>query len=143
MGPPAQGREISYIVLTSGEALDKPAIYFNGAHHGDERSTPEAILGLAQHLIDHQQDPEVAALLQKYRIVLQPIVNPDGLAAGTRRDSEGNDLNREYPFPRQWVRFGTPKEVELVESLMAKFSPKGAVTVHTGTEAVLWPWAFL
>jgi predicted deacylase len=125
-----------------GDPKDSPAIDFNGTHHGDELATPEAMLALADHLITHPDEPEVAKLLEKYAIYLQPVVNPDGLAAQKRKNAEGADLNRAYPYPREWFRFETAPEAELVKDLVDEISPKGAVAFHSGARSVLWPWGY-
>src|ERR1051325_2221221 len=35
-GQSRQGREIDLAIVSRGDPLKKPAIYFNGTHHGDE-----------------------------------------------------------------------------------------------------------
>ena len=62
----------------------------------------------------HGTEPEgmrVVALLRRRTIPgvdlwLVPVINPDGLAAGTRGNADGVDLNRN--FPAMWKRIANP-----------------------------------
>jgi protein MpaA len=59
--------------------------------HGDEPTS----VALARTLIRHLQVLPDTAFLQ--RIAVMPVVNPDGLAAHTRRNAHHIDLNRNFP----------------------------------------------
>jgi murein peptide amidase A len=67
-----------------------PRLYVSAGIHGDE---PAGVLAAAELL----RQPEVFAGLE---VVVFPILNPTGLAAGTRTNAEGIDLNRDYREPR-------------------------------------------
>ena len=137
------GRPIRYLVVSRGEPADKPALYLNGAHHGDEKTSAEAILGLVELLTQHPDQPEIQDLLSNYAIYLQPLVNPDGFASNSRFDAEGRDPNRDYAFPGRRAKdaFKIPS-TRLVAELMAKVRFRAAAAFHAGMEAVLWAWAF-
>jgi protein MpaA len=59
--------------------------------HGDEPAGTPLVQRLADHLAANKQ------LLDGRRVVIVPVANPDGLAARTRTNSRGVDLNRNYP----------------------------------------------
>jgi hypothetical protein len=61
-------------------------IYLSAGIHGDEPAGPQAIL----ELLDEQ------ALSATHHYYICPLLNPVGLAAGTRENADGLDLNRDY-----------------------------------------------
>lgn len=141
LGVSRQGREIDVIAISHRDPATAPAIYFNGTHHGDEWSSTEGILGLADYLVTHHDEPAVKETLDTYAIWLQPLVNPDGHNARTREDSQGSDPNRDYEYPGGSASsaYRLP-EIRLVRDLVAKIKPRGAAAYHSGIEEVIWPW---
>ena len=61
-------------------------LYISSGIHGDEPAGPLALLELL-----HRD-----ALPRNHDIVLCPVLNPSGLAAGTRENTHSIDLNRDY-----------------------------------------------
>jgi len=85
------GREGAFPLLgmTRAAASDISSarhVYVSSVIHGDEPAGPLALL---QMLRDD-------ALPRHHHLYLCPVLNPRGLAAGTRETPEGLDLNREY-----------------------------------------------
>lgn len=141
LGQSLQGREIAYVAITKNWSPDVPAIYFNGTHHGNEKASTEAVLGLIEFLVNQKDRPEVDQLLRRYRIVLQPLVNPDGHAANSRTDSQGIDPNRDYATPtRAESDAFRLVETRLVRRLLSNERVIASAAFHSGLEAVLWPW---
>jgi len=68
---------------------DGPRIYLSAGIHGDEPAGPLALLELVRS----------GAFGPRAHWLLCPALNPTGLAAGTRGNADGEDLNRDY-----WVR---------------------------------------
>lgn len=66
-------------------ANDEPAAYLSGGMHGDEPAGALAVLELLKQ-----------GAFDSGAWRLCPAVNPTGLAAGTRHNSDGIDLNRDY-----------------------------------------------
>ena len=143
LGQSRQGREISVIAISHKDPTTVPTIYFNGTHHGDEWSSTEGVLGLADYLITNHDSPAIKATLDSYAIYIQPLVNPDGHSARTREDSQGNDPNRDYEYPGGSASsaYRLP-EIKLVRDLVAKIKPRGAAAYHSGIEEVIWPWCY-
>jgi predicted deacylase len=143
LGYSEQGRETDYVVLASGDPETLPALYLNGTHHGDEKSSTETVLGLIDFLVHHRQQPDVRELLDSYAIYLQPVVNPDGQAASSRYDSLGRDPNRDYSYPERSDEdsFKIPS-IKLVKDLADHVRFRAALAFHSGMEGVLWAWAY-
>jgi hypothetical protein len=93
-------------VLRIGSALDgAPEVFVGGGIHGREHSEADA-LWLVGELLRHAQDPTVAALLSTRVLWVQPLVNPDGIHARQRKNSNGVDLNRN--FDARWTKGSNP-----------------------------------
>jgi predicted deacylase len=120
-----------------------PALYFNGTHHGNEKSSTESILGLIDFIVENRNEPTVSEILDHYSIYLQPIVNPDGHALHSRMDSVGRDPNRDYSFPERDEQDSFKiQDIRLVRSLVDQVKFRAAGAFHSGMEAILWPWCF-
>lgn len=91
-GTSLQGRPlIAYIFGASG-----PTTMYTGAIHGNESSSS----GLMQAWVDElEANP---SRIQGKRIVVIPTINPDGVAAGTRTNSRGVNLSRNFPTDN-WI----------------------------------------
>jgi protein MpaA len=67
-----------------------PRVYLSSGIHGDEISGPLALLEMLR-----QPD-----FFSAFNATIFPILNPDGLARGTRGNADGVDLNRDYRDPQ-------------------------------------------
>jgi hypothetical protein len=144
LGTSKQGRDLGTLTINATCLASPPALFFNGAHHGDEDASAEAVLGLPDYLLRRSaSDSSVRSLLQSYAFTILPVVNPDGLVAGTRENADGVDINRDYPYPgsRETDLFKT-REALLIKSLQESAGFAGAVAFHSGAEEVLWPWCY-
>lgn len=92
-GTSLKGRALlAYYFGSSG-----PTTMYVGAIHGNESSSS----GLMHAWINHlEANP---GLFSNRRIVVIPTINPDGLASGTRTNSRGVNLNRNFPTDN-WVK---------------------------------------
>jgi hypothetical protein len=80
---------LAYTKLSSANATDAPRVYVSSGMHGDEPAPPWALLRLVESgLFDARAS-----------WFLCPILNPTGLALGTRGNFAGVDLNRDYKHP--------------------------------------------
>ncbi|MBK1855109.1 M14 family metallocarboxypeptidase [Verrucomicrobiaceae bacterium 5K15] len=70
----------------SKQAEGKELVYLSAGCHGDEPSGVHAMLELLQE----------GAFDDRFSWLVCPLLNPTGLAAGTRENAEGLDLNRDY-----------------------------------------------
>jgi murein peptide amidase A len=108
-GHSAQGRPIPVVEVEGAHA--RTPVLVVGSIHGDE----PAGIAVAQAL-EHAKPPAGVALW------IVPDLNPDGVAAGTRQNAHGVDLNRNFPtgWRRQTGVFASgPKPLSEPESLFA------------------------
>lgn len=140
LGYSQQGREIHYLIVSKHDPETVPALYFNGTHHGNEKSSTEGILGLIDFVVQNRAQPVVSEVLEQYALYFQPLVNPDGHALHSRSDSLGRDPNRDYSFPERDEQDSFKiQDVRLVKSLVDQVKFRAAVAYHSGMEAILWP----
>lgn len=106
-------------------SADAPAArhtYVSGGIHGDE---PAGALALLETLRDD-------ALPRHHHLYLCPLLNPRGLAAGSRETPEGLDLNRDYTrfrdpgtaAHRNWIEARLPR-IDLAVHLHEDWEAKG------------------
>ena len=129
-GKSEQGRALTAYVL--GDGSDVTMIF--GAFHGNEPITDDIVLKLRDYL---KYNPKY---LQGRRVVLAPVVNPDGLRRGNRSNANGVDINRN--FPGTWrkqatkarftpgPRAASESETKAVIGLMNKYQPTKVVSIH-------------
>lgn len=89
IGTSIHGRPI--VAFASGPRDAALTVLVVGAIHGDEA----AGMRITRRLIR-------AAPISRVRLVVIPTINPDGVAAGTRGNAHGVDLNRNFPY--RWRR---------------------------------------
>lgn len=127
-GNSVEGREIPYSVHGSGPLT----ILLLASIHGDEEAgTP--LLERLQRELETGQHPE---LLEGRRLVILPCANPDGLAADRRQNSNGVDLNRNFPsrnFRSQRTGGRQPlsePESRALLGLIERYGPTRAMSFH-------------
>ncbi len=91
VGRSVEGRPI--VALRSGGADPAAKVLVVGAIHGDEA----AGMRIARRLVG-------LGAPRRAELWVVPTINPDGIAAGTRGNAHGVDLNRNFPF--DWRRLG-------------------------------------
>ncbi|MBI4614900.1 MAG: hypothetical protein HY720_14910 [Planctomycetes bacterium] len=80
-GKSVEGRELWVAVVTNfgtGDPADKPAVYVDGCHHGNEVASGEVPLWLVRFLVENRERFEVVRMLLATRaFYVLPRVNPD------------------------------------------------------------------
>lgn len=119
IGSSIEGRDIKAISIEDKrQGSKKFSFLICAAHHANEVATPEYALDAVEWLLTNKSNARTKRWLDQFRIVVVPVVNPDGLfhywntseryGRKNRRvfpessvddpDSYGVDLNRNYPF---------------------------------------------
>lgn len=126
IGQSVRGRLIERIVIGDGPEC----VLYLASIHGNEAAGTPLLRRLLRRL---QEEPE---LLAGRRVVLLPVVNPDGVAAGKRYNARGIDLNRNFPAENRQnsARFGlealSEPEAVAVYRTIDQFSPSHIITLH-------------
>lgn len=127
IGESVRGRAI--LAHRLGEPADNgvPTVVLIGAMHGNEQRTRPALWSI----LDGQ--PLIGAELW-----VIPTYNPDGIAAGTRRNAHGVDLNRNFPY--RWAdldgnyesgpRPASEPETRAVMRFLARVRPDRILSFH-------------
>ena len=105
-GTSFQGREISGVEISRNVGADdgRPVFFLMALHHAREWPSLEAAMEFAHMLVQQQGDARIADLLARERIVILPIVNPDGFVSSRGAFDPGDAL-------------GQNADVTLVESI--------------------------
>jgi murein tripeptide amidase MpaA len=126
---------------------DEPEVFYSSSIHGDETGGYVLMLRLADYLTkNYTVSEEVRNLVNGLEIYINPLANPDGTYASgneivypTRGNSNGIDLNRNFPDP------GLPsmvieKENKDMVGFMKKHNFVLSANFHAGAEVVNYPW---
>ncbi len=95
---PTGGSYPVHMVTMGNPSPDVPAVGYFGGVHGLERIGAEVVIAYLQTLVMRLQwDSTLHKQLESVRLVFMPIVNPGGMALGTRANPNGVDLMRNAP----------------------------------------------
>ncbi len=143
LGQSHEGRDIALLTIDATGSATPDTIFVNGTHHGDEKSSTEAPLGLIDYIIRNQDDSLVAQITGQYSLYFVPVINPDGHVAHERENAQGIDLNRDYSYPElpDDEAFFAPETV-VIKELVDEVGFTAAVALHSGIEEVIWPWCY-
>lgn len=106
-----------------------------GGTHGDEPVTSQVVARFAEVISRLSPDS------LKYKIVIIPVLNPDGLAKRQRKNARGVDINRNFPT-RDWKseaareRYhpgpfpASEPETKIVLDLLVRHNPRIIISVH-------------
>ncbi|MEC7948180.1 MAG: M14 family zinc carboxypeptidase, partial [Myxococcota bacterium] len=118
-----------------------------GDHHGDEPSSGVLALAVAEHLLRlHGTDSDITRLLDTDAVWIAPMVNPDGIARGSRYNANAVDINRN--FGHAWsaaayrageAPFSEP-ETRAVRAHGAWTGLGAGLSMHSGETNLGWVW---
>ncbi len=147
---------LNITTLSEAELAALPTFYVDGAHHGNEGMSSEAAFLFLQDVLGRSAaDPDYLA---GKRLVVTPIINPDGHLLDCRNNWNNVDLNRNYPW--MWGAYGTSDtrgscpvpgtyrgpsagsedETQDNMALMRNLNLYAYFSGHTGSNDIVLPW---
>ena len=152
IGTSIQGRLILSLAITgsSDNDLYRPEFFYSSTMHGDEVTGFYLMLRLCDTLLrSYGTSPEITSLLDRTRIAINPLSNPDGtyhggnntVARAWRYNANYVDLNRNYPDP-----FGTDpldtlqQENRAMIDYVSRHNFRLSANLHGGSEVMNYPW---
>ncbi len=88
-----------HVITLGNPSPDVPAVGYFGGVHGLERIGAGVVISYLQNLVMRLPwDSTLHRQLESVRLVFMPIVNPGGMALGTRANPNGVDLMRNAPI---------------------------------------------
>jgi len=144
------GRAILALKISDNPAADEqePAVMLSAAIHGDELAGYVMLMRLAEYLASESSNGGLAeSLTSGLEIWINPLANPDGMYRDNdtiiypvRSNSNGYDLNRNFPDPVTASPPPLQKETRDMISFMEKNRFALSVNLHSGAEVVNYPW---
>jgi len=130
LGESEKGNPVFYREFGNGKNIT----LIIGGIHGDEPAATSSVIELARFLEKYPK-----AITQK--AVLVACLNPDGLLAGTRVNSRGVDINRNFPADNWSPEYIKPynnsgekpaseKETQLAVEIIKKYKPRLLIQMH-------------
>jgi murein peptide amidase A len=132
IGRSFEGRAITGHMLGTG-----PETYLLfGVIHGNETLGGPLLERFERYASRH---PE---MLEGKRLVVVPVLNPDGLARNSRANARGVDLNRNFPSrnwrpsPRHGNRPASEVETRILLQLIREYRPSRILSIHSPLHCV-------
>ena len=152
IGNSEEGRSVKVLKITDNPDVDEnePEMYYTGQMHGDEIVAYIMFLRLAYYLTDnYNKDQRITDLINNVEIWINPLSNPDGtynggnnsVSGATRSNSNGVDLNRNFPTPNLPNPSGQNEtEVQMQIIFAENHNFVLSANSHSGIELVNYPW---
>lgn len=176
VGDSLQGNSIYALTITGPDTpqnprADRPVVLWNGGQHAREWVSPMTVSYLASRFVaDYGSDPRVTDLVNNTRIVIVPVMNPDGYLhtwsserywRKNRRNNGGSfgvDLNRNWGYewggqgastsPSDDTYRGTgpfsEPETQVMRDLAISYGDDlvAHIDYHTYSQLILWPFGY-
>ena len=126
IGKSVLGRDLPMLDIYNGDAESKDIVVLLSRQHPPEVTGFMAFQSFLETVL--QNDEVSKSFFSKYRLLVFPIVNPDGVDLGHwRHNANGIDLNRDWGYYRQ-------PEVKAVTKAIVKASKKSKGKVVLGID---------
>lgn len=152
-GLSAEGRAIRALVISDNptDFESEPRIRLTGSIHGDENVTTEVLIRLIEYITTCYAFgiSRIKELVDSRYIVFIPMLNPDGVAAGSRYNANNVDLNRNFDAYWESTGSGSHGAFAFSESESGAFRDYSngifftlSLTFHSGAVIVNMPFDY-
>ncbi len=152
IGVSEDGRDVLVLKITDNPDANEPEpeFFYTGQMHGDEIVTYIMFLRLADYILsNYGTDDRITDLVNNVEIWINPLSNPDGtynggnntVSGATRSNSNGVDLNRNFPTPNLPNPSGVnAAEVQMMMDFADNHNFVLSANSHSGIELINYPW---
>lgn len=119
IGASSEGRSINLLTMGSG----KKKIFMWSQMHGDEPTATMGILDLLSYIRSYRSAQEVEKILAETKLLILPMLNPDGAERFQRRSVHGIDINRD-------ARQLQTVEARILKQTCDTYSPEFGFNLH-------------
>lgn len=150
IGTSINGRLILSLEITAHPTNPTlPEFFYSSTIHGDEITGYVMMLRLIDTLLHgYGSNPQYTSLINRTRICINPLANPDGTYYGgdntvqnSRRYNANNvDLNRNYPNPFSSAKETLQQENAAMISYFDRHNFRLSANLHGGAEVMNYPW---
>ena len=151
IGTSVEGRLIlsMYIEPQTDDDLYRPEFFYSSTIHGDEVTGYVMMLRLIDTLLSsYGTSPELTSLIDRTRISINPLANPDGtywrsnstIQGAQRYNANGIDLNRNYPNPFSPAKPSVAQENQAMIDYFTAHQFRLSANLHGGAEVMNYPW---
>ncbi len=145
------GRKVLVIKISDNVETNEaePEFFYTSTMHGDETTGFVLMLRLADYLLsNYGSDTEVTDIVNNFEIFINPDANPDGTYAGgndnvsgsVRSLANGDDPNRDFPYPLDINHTTTNPETIGMEDFASAHRFVMSANFHGGAEVYNYPW---
>jgi hypothetical protein len=149
IGTSIKGKLVLALKISDNPADDEtePEVFYSSTMHGDETGGYVLMLRLADLLLkNYSSSSRVKEMVDNLEIWINPLANPDGtypngnvITSPTRFNSNGIDLNRNFPDPLAPDIVSEKETLDMIEFMRShKFVI--SANFHAGAELVNYPW---
>ncbi|MCL4235433.1 MAG: PKD domain-containing protein, partial [Deltaproteobacteria bacterium] len=124
----------------------EPSVLFDASIHGNENIATEVVLAFLARLVEgYGEDDTLTALVDDHEIFVVPMVNPDGVANGKRRNGGNVDLNRDHSifWEEGWTgkpTYATQPETRSMIEIAARMNFSASASYHSGAVLFNYLW---
>jgi hypothetical protein len=154
IGSSYKGRKIYFLKIADSVdvKIHRPEFMYSSSIHGNELVGYVLMLRFINYLLTNKaSNPEIDSLIKNVDIWINPLANPDGAYAvndstvnnSTRGNSNGVDLNRNFPDPEDGQHpDGQQWQIENIHMMnfIKQHHFRLSANFHTGEEVVNYPW---
>ena len=151
IGTSVNGRLIlsMYIQPQTDDDLYRPEFFYSSTIHGDELTGYVMMLRLIDTLLHgYGNNPQYTNLINRTRISINPLANPDGTYHGgdntvqgaVRYNANNVDLNRNYPNPFGGAKPAVQQENQAMIDYFDAHNFRLSANLHGGAEVMNYPW---
>jgi hypothetical protein len=119
IGQSAEGRVISLLTVGSGNVK----VLLWSQMHGDESTATMALLDMLNFFGTHREADPTRTILEKLRLLIVPMLNPDGAERFQRRTAQAIDMNRDA------LTLVTP-EARILKQVCDEHGPRFGFNLH-------------